>query len=310
MQDMRRRVKQQHGLASVATLHAGVVTVVQRFRSDLGLYVHLHCLATDGAYEEQGDGELRFLPTAPPTPERMTAVLAQVHEVIRAADDDLDLDPALAACVQLALAGPHLAASSQPAAPPPMTLTWYERWLDGALARADLELEHLRALVIAAERAPEDLEVWRQLASEAALRGAWPRMREAVARAQALGATTLETPAIASLQYITLRTARYAGLFAQGYPLHPLANSALQLALGELLAAQGRHAEAVEAMAPVLASGARLAGTDRYRGAMAKSRLALGRPGEALALLEVTNMHVRCPELAELCRTVTSRVPF
>jgi len=30
----------------------------------------------------------------------MTAVLAQVHEVIRAADDDLDIDPALAACVK------------------------------------------------------------------------------------------------------------------------------------------------------------------------------------------------------------------
>jgi len=49
MQDMRRGVKQQHGLASVASLHAGVVTVVQRFRSDLGLYVHLHCLVTDGS---------------------------------------------------------------------------------------------------------------------------------------------------------------------------------------------------------------------------------------------------------------------
>ena len=122
MQDMRRGVKQQHGLASVAALHAGVVTVVQRFRSDLGLYVHLHCLATDGAYEEQNDGELRFLAAPPPTPERMTAVLAQVHEVIRAADDDLDIDPALAACVQLSLAGPHLAPGS-PSAPPPMTLS-------------------------------------------------------------------------------------------------------------------------------------------------------------------------------------------
>ena len=114
---------QEHGLASVATLHAGVVTVVQRFRSDLGLYVHLDCLVTDGAYEEQGGGEMRFLAATPPTPERMTAVLAQVHEVIRAADDDLDIDPALAACVQLALAGPHLAPGSQPAAPPPMTLS-------------------------------------------------------------------------------------------------------------------------------------------------------------------------------------------
>jgi hypothetical protein len=122
MQDMRHRVKQQHGLASVASLHAGVVTVVQRFRSDLGLYVHLHCLATDGAYEEQNDGELRFLAAPPPPPPRMTAVLAQVHEVIRAADDDLDLDPALAACLQLSLAGPRPAPDS-PSAPPPMTLS-------------------------------------------------------------------------------------------------------------------------------------------------------------------------------------------
>jgi hypothetical protein len=54
MQDMRRSVKERHCLASVEQLHAGVFTVVQRFRSDLGLYVHLHCLVTDGAFEERG----------------------------------------------------------------------------------------------------------------------------------------------------------------------------------------------------------------------------------------------------------------
>ena len=48
-------------------------------------------------------------------------MLAQVHEVIRAADDDLDPGPALAACLQLSLAGPYLAPGSQ-SAPPPMTL--------------------------------------------------------------------------------------------------------------------------------------------------------------------------------------------
>ncbi len=42
-----------------------------------------------------------------PTPERLTAVLAQVHKTVAAEDDDLDLDPALAACVQLGLAGPR-----------------------------------------------------------------------------------------------------------------------------------------------------------------------------------------------------------
>jgi hypothetical protein len=109
MQDMRHRVKQQHGLASVAALHAGVFTAVQRFRSDLGLYVHLHCLVTDGAYEEQDDGELRFLAAPPPTPERMTAVLAQVHEVVRAADDEGDG----------AVRGPHAASPAVPAAPGP-----------------------------------------------------------------------------------------------------------------------------------------------------------------------------------------------
>ena len=41
--------------------------------------------------------------------QRMTAVLAWVHEVIRADDDDLDKGLALAACLQLSLAGPHLA---------------------------------------------------------------------------------------------------------------------------------------------------------------------------------------------------------
>jgi hypothetical protein len=76
---------------------------------------HRHCLVTDGAYEEQGD-ELRFLAAAPPTPARMMAVLAQVRDVVRAADDDLDLDldPALAACVQLSLSGPHPASGSAP----------------------------------------------------------------------------------------------------------------------------------------------------------------------------------------------------
>lgn len=46
-------------------------TVVQRFRSDLGLYMHLHCLITDGAFAER-DGDVRLLPAATPTAERLT----------------------------------------------------------------------------------------------------------------------------------------------------------------------------------------------------------------------------------------------
>ncbi len=64
MQDMRWAAKERHGLASAPPLHANVFTLVQRFRSDLGLYVHLHCLVTDGAFEEH-DAEVRFLPAPP-----------------------------------------------------------------------------------------------------------------------------------------------------------------------------------------------------------------------------------------------------
>ena len=49
MHDMRWAVKERHGLGSVEPLHAGVFMVVQRFRGDLGLFVHLHAIATDGA---------------------------------------------------------------------------------------------------------------------------------------------------------------------------------------------------------------------------------------------------------------------
>jgi hypothetical protein len=74
MQDMRHRVKQQQHLASVAALHAGVFTAVQRFRSDLGLYVHLHCLITDGAYAcvQLSLAGPRLAPDSPSAPPPMT----------------------------------------------------------------------------------------------------------------------------------------------------------------------------------------------------------------------------------------------
>ena len=124
MHDMRWAVKERHGLRSVEPLHAGVFMVVQRFRGDLGLFVHLHALATDGAFDEEG-GAQRFLPAPTPTTERMATVLAQVHKVLAAVDedDDLDMDPALRACVQLALAGPRLVPPPEPAASPPLTMS-------------------------------------------------------------------------------------------------------------------------------------------------------------------------------------------
>ncbi len=133
MQDMRWSAKERHGLATVESLHAGVLMVVQRFRSDLGLFVHLHALVTDGAFEERG-GEVRFMPASTLTPERLTAVLAQVHKAVAAVtrDDDLDMDPTLAACVQLGLAGPHRVPPQEPATRPPLTVTAFGMHLHAA----------------------------------------------------------------------------------------------------------------------------------------------------------------------------------
>ncbi len=46
-----------------------------------GLYEHLHCLITDGAFEERGT-DVRFLAAEAPSSERMTAVLAHVHDAV------------------------------------------------------------------------------------------------------------------------------------------------------------------------------------------------------------------------------------
>src|SRR5690606_24339424 len=58
-QHVRRAVKRHHGLPSMANLQAGVLSVVQRFRADLGLFVHLHDLVTDGAFAELEDGSVK-----------------------------------------------------------------------------------------------------------------------------------------------------------------------------------------------------------------------------------------------------------
>ena len=105
MRRIRGRAKQQYGLASVEPLHPGIVTVVQRFRSDCGLYVHLHTLATDGAFEQHPDGSVVFHPITVLSGDDLVRVLADVAADLAKAGlpDALDVDAALAGCVQLSL---------------------------------------------------------------------------------------------------------------------------------------------------------------------------------------------------------------
>ena len=44
------------------------------------------------------------------------------HDAVGTLDDDLDLDPSLAAYVQCSLAGPHVAPAAEPVTRPPMTV--------------------------------------------------------------------------------------------------------------------------------------------------------------------------------------------
>ena len=87
-----------------------MLVVVQRFRSDLGLFVHLHALVTDGCFEAPAvaDDAVAFMPVESlgeqdllRTLQRLHADLAEHLEV--GGDDGEPVDEALVACVQLGL---------------------------------------------------------------------------------------------------------------------------------------------------------------------------------------------------------------
>ena len=123
MQTLRQQSKREHGLRSSSKLHPGVLVVVQRFRSDLGLFVHLHALVTDGCFEAPamvGDA-VAFMPAIDlgeqellRTLQRLHADLAEHLEV--GGDDGEPVDVALVACVQLGL--PLRAVGPSPCAAP------------------------------------------------------------------------------------------------------------------------------------------------------------------------------------------------
>ena len=103
---LRMRAKDDDGLVSVRSLHAGAVVVVQRFRSDLGLYVHLHCLLTDGVYQDLGPTSPPvFHPVAPVTDDDLLWVLQRVHARVAPEElDEPDIDPALGHVMRAGLA--------------------------------------------------------------------------------------------------------------------------------------------------------------------------------------------------------------
>ncbi len=125
-QALRRQVKREHELSSSRVLHPGVLCVVQRFRNDLGLFVHLHCLVTDGCFEELAEGRPRFLPTGALTEDHLVRVLVAVHRDLAAALDEPATEPdaGIGACVQLANRR-QLRLVAEAPRPKPMTVAAY-----------------------------------------------------------------------------------------------------------------------------------------------------------------------------------------
>ena len=118
LQSIRHRTKGHCGCQSVASLHPGIIIVVQRFRADCGLFVHLHALVSDGAWQQQPDGRPVFRPAPPLTDLDLDAVLRRVAADLAKADldEDVDVNSTLAACAQLSLSTPAVvvAASAAP----------------------------------------------------------------------------------------------------------------------------------------------------------------------------------------------------
>jgi hypothetical protein len=141
MQTLRRLTKRTHGLARSAALHPGVLIVVQRFRNDLGLFVHLHALVTDGCFDASDPDEPRFRAITELSDEHLVHTLQRVHAGIAALEPDHDdgdheVDAAMAACVQLAL--PLRAAAPSPAeaasaSPSPLLVTAFGMQLHAAV---------------------------------------------------------------------------------------------------------------------------------------------------------------------------------
>ena len=143
MQTLRRLTKRAHGLASSAALHPGVLIVVQRFRNDLGLFVHLHALVTDGCSRPRTRTNLASCPSkASPMSTSDARCIACTPTSLHSSlthgdhgdDGDYEVDAAMAACVQLALPLRPAAATAPESAPAcPLLVTAFGMQLHAAV---------------------------------------------------------------------------------------------------------------------------------------------------------------------------------
>ncbi len=131
-QVLRRRVQLAHGLARRGDLHPATLVVVQRFRMDLGLFVHLHCLVADGCFLD-----------APGSPflsqsglDDLEAVLAKVYRDLadELGESSAEVDAGVQACLAAASEErPHEAPRDPNAPAKKMTVDAYGMQLHAAV---------------------------------------------------------------------------------------------------------------------------------------------------------------------------------
>ncbi len=129
-----------HALPSCAGLHGGVLIVVQRFRSDLGLYVHLHALVADGCFRATAR-DVEFLPVRALCESHLRSVITRLHHDL--ADDEAEhgepteeLDESLSTCLRIGARRPRLARlelDAESADPAPMLVSAFDMHLHAAV---------------------------------------------------------------------------------------------------------------------------------------------------------------------------------
>ncbi|MBI4424798.1 MAG: transposase [Elusimicrobia bacterium] len=55
------------------------IAVIQRFGSRMNLHVHLHAVVSDGVFQMDTGGRLRFIPAAPPSPEELSELIETIR---------------------------------------------------------------------------------------------------------------------------------------------------------------------------------------------------------------------------------------
>ena len=181
------------------------------------LFVHLHTLATDGAFAQPAGGEVAFHPITTLCDDDLARVLDDVAADLANAGlpDALDVDAALAACVQLSLS--TSAASAASAATPTLVVSKHGSSLHAATALDGRDRRRLERLCKYLLRPPFSREAVHRL-PDGRVRLDLPRKGRCIE----MTAEQFLAKLVALVPPPYFNLVRYAGVFHNRHRLRPL----------------------------------------------------------------------------------------